>query len=70
VTGAAIAPKPQPVLIKGPAPEFGTGKVLANASAKPTPAPGAKISVAPHVQQQGQILPGNLASSLDGGAAK
>jgi hypothetical protein len=59
IAGAAPAAKPQPVLKKEAKPEFGTGKVLAKAQAAPhSPAPGKKIAVAPHVVQQGQILPG------------
>ena len=59
-SGAATAIKPQTVLKKEPAPEFGTGKVLAKAKATPsTPAPGKKITVASHVAEQGSILPGN-----------
>ncbi len=66
VAGAAPAAKPQPVLKKEPAPEFGTGKVLAKAQAAPSaPAPGKKIAVAPHVANQGSILPG-LASEAAG----
>jgi Protein of unknown function (DUF3106) len=59
IVGAAPAAKPQPVLKKEPAPEFGTAKVLANAKAAPSPAPGKKIAVAPHVANQGSILPGH-----------
>ncbi len=59
-SGAATAIKPQTVFKKEPAPEFGTGKVLAKAKAAPsTPAPGKKITVASHVAEQGSILPGN-----------
>jgi hypothetical protein len=57
VAGAAPAAKPQPVLRKEPAPEFGTAKVLSKA--KSSTASG-KIAVAPHVQQQGAVLPGSL----------
>jgi hypothetical protein len=60
--GAAPAAKPQPVLKKEPAPQFGTAKVLAKAraaSAAQTSSNG-KIAVAPHVQQQGAVLPGHL----------
>ena len=61
-SGAATAIKPQPVLKKEPAPEFGTGKVLAKAKAAPSPpAPGKKITVASHVAAQGSILPGSAA---------
>jgi hypothetical protein len=60
IAGAAPAAKPQPVLKKEPAPEFGTAKVLAKAKASQSaPAPGKKITVASHVAGQGQILPGN-----------
>ncbi len=60
VAGAAPAAKPQPVLKKEPTPEFGTAKVLAKAKTTPnSPAPGKKISVASHVSEQGQILPGH-----------
>ncbi len=60
IAGAATAVKPQPVLKKESAPEFGTAKVLAKAKAAPTaPAPGKKIAVASHVSDQGSILPGN-----------
>jgi hypothetical protein len=60
IAGAAPAAKPQPVLKKEPAPEFGTGKVLAKAKAtQNAPAPGKKITVASHVAGQGQILPGS-----------
>jgi Protein of unknown function (DUF3106) len=59
VMGAAPAAKPQPVLKKEPAPEFGTAKVLAKAqAASGSPAPGKKIAVAPHVASQGSVLPG------------
>lgn len=65
-TGAAPASKPQPVLKKDPAPDFGTAKVLAKAKAAPTaPAPGKKISVAQHVTDHGHILPGHTAESTD-----
>jgi Protein of unknown function (DUF3106) len=63
VAGAAPAAKPQPVLKKEPAPEFGTAKVLANAKAANAPAPGKKIAVAPHVANQGSILPGNTSET-------
>jgi hypothetical protein len=60
IAGAAPAARPQPVLKKEPAPEFGTGKVLANAKAVPAvPAPGKRIAVAPHVAAQGSVLPGH-----------
>jgi hypothetical protein len=60
IAGAAPAAKPQPVLKKEPAPEFGTAKVLAKAKAtQNAPAPGKKITVASHVTGQGQILPGS-----------
>jgi hypothetical protein len=60
LAGAAPATKPQPVLKKEPTPEFGTAKVLAKAKTSPnSPAPGKKISVASHVSEQGQILPGH-----------
>jgi Protein of unknown function (DUF3106) len=59
VAGAAPATRPQPVLKKEPAPEFGTAKVLAKAKTAPqSPSPGKKIAVAPHVAEQGSILPG------------
>lgn len=65
VAGAATAIKPQPVLKKEAAPEFGTGKVLAKAKAAPaTPAPGKKITVASHVSDQGSILPGNTTQDV------
>lgn len=54
--GAAPAIKPQPVLKKEPAPEFGTAKVLAKS--QNAPQGKGKIAIAPHVQQQGAILPG------------
>ncbi len=64
LAGAATAAKPQPVLKKEPAPEFGTAKVLAKAKAAPQDSTaGKKIAVAPHVAEQGVILPGNTASS-------
>ncbi|TAG25862.1 MAG: DUF3106 domain-containing protein [Burkholderiales bacterium] len=63
LAGAAPAAKPQPVLKKEPAPEFGTGKVLANAKAANTPAPGKKIAVAPHVANQGSVLPGSASET-------
>lgn len=57
--GAAPAATPQPVLKKEPTPEFGSAKALAKArTAPPAPAPGKKIAVAPHVVEQGSILPG------------
>jgi hypothetical protein len=57
--GAAPAAKPQPVLKKEPAPQFGSARALAKAqAAPPAPAPGKKIAVAPHVVEQGSILPG------------
>ena len=60
IVGAATAVKPQPVLKKEAAPQFGTAKVLAKAKAAPiAPAPGKKIAVAAHVSDQGSILPGN-----------
>ncbi|MBS7807599.1 DUF3106 domain-containing protein [Variovorax sp. PCZ-1] len=60
IAGAAPAARPQPVLRKEPAPEFGTAKVLANAKTAPVaPAPGKRIAVAPHVAAQGSILPGH-----------
>lgn len=63
IAGAAPAAKPQPVLKKEAAPEFGTGKVLAKAKTAPaTPAPGKKITVASHLSDFGQILPGNSAT--------
>lgn len=59
LSGAALAPRPQPVLRKESAPEFGTGKILSKAqSAPPAPAAGKKIAVAPHIAHQGAILPG------------
>ena len=65
IAGAATAAKPQPVLRKDPTPEFGTGKVLAKAKAGPqTPGAGKKIAVAPHVADQGILLPGNSTGSL------
>lgn len=61
IAGAAQAAKPQPVLKKEPAPQFGTAKVLANAKAAPSaPNAGKKIAVAPHVASQGSILPGSV----------
>jgi hypothetical protein len=64
LAGAATAAKPQPVLKKEPVPEFGTGKVLSKAQTAPRqPNSGKKIAVAPHVAQQGVILPGSNASS-------
>ncbi len=61
IAGAAQATKPQPVLKKEPAPQFGTAKVLANAKlSSSAPAPGKKIAVAPHVSEQGSVLPGNI----------
>lgn len=66
IVGAAPAVKPQPVLKKEPAPEFGTAKVLAKAKASPnTPAPGKKIAVAPHVASQGSVLPGNSGEATE-----
>jgi hypothetical protein len=66
IAGAAPAAKPQPVLRKEPAPEFGTAKVLAKAKTAPNvPAPGKKIAVASHVAGQGQILPGKIPESAD-----
>jgi hypothetical protein len=59
VAGAAPAARPQPVLRKEPTPEFGTAKVLAKAKSSPASQNG-KIAVAPHVQQQGALLPGSL----------
>jgi uncharacterized membrane protein len=55
-TGAALAAKPQPVLRKEPPPQFGTAKVLAKSQNASTGT--GKIAIAPHVQQQGAILPG------------
>lgn len=64
VAGAAPAAKPQPVLKKEPAPEFGTGKVLGQAqAASSVPAPGKKITVAPHVANLGSILPGTASEA-------
>jgi Protein of unknown function (DUF3106) len=61
IAGAAQATKPQPVLKKEPTPQFGTAKVLANAKlSSSAPAPGKKIAVAPHVSEQGSVLPGNI----------
>ncbi len=60
LAGSAPPAKPQPVLRKEPAPEFGTAKVLERAKITPSPpATGKKITVAPHVASQGLILPGN-----------
>jgi hypothetical protein len=56
LTGAALAAKPQPVLKKEPAPQFGTAKVLAKSQNAPSST--GKIAIAPHVQHQGVILPG------------
>jgi hypothetical protein len=56
LTGAALAAKPQPVLRKEPPPQFGTAKVLAKSQNTSTGT--GKIAIAPHVQQQGAILPG------------
>jgi Protein of unknown function (DUF3106) len=56
LTGAALAAKPQPVFRKEPPPQFGTGKVLAKSQNAPTGK--GKIAIAPHVQLQGAILPG------------
>lgn len=64
VAGAATAAKPQPVLKKEPMPEFGTAKVLAKAKAAPqSPNAGKKIAVAPHVAEQGVLLPGSPSGS-------
>ncbi|MFM7330083.1 MAG: hypothetical protein ACKO1L_00195, partial [Brachymonas sp.] len=53
------AARPQPVLKKEPAPEFGTAKVLSRAqSTAQLPSAGKKIAVAPHIAEQGAILPG------------
>ncbi len=61
IAGAAPAARPQPVLRKDPSPEFGTGKILSKAQQAPlAPAPGKRISVAPHVASQGSVLPGSL----------
>ena len=60
VAGAAPAARPQPVLKKEPALEFGTAKALAKAQSSPkAPAPGKKIAVAPHIAEQGSVLPGS-----------
>ena len=59
--GAAPAARPQPVLKKEPVPQFGSAKALAKAQSAPrAPAPGKKIAVAPHVAEQGSILPGTV----------
>lgn len=65
IAGAAPAAKPQPVLKKERAPEFGTAKVLAHAKAAPAPAPGKKIAVAPHVASQGSVLPGYTSETAE-----
>ncbi len=60
ITGAALAAKPQPVLRKEPPPQFGTAKVLAKSQNSPSGT--GKIAIAPYVQQQGAILPGQAAN--------
>jgi hypothetical protein len=64
IAGAAPAAKPQPLLRKEAPPQFGTAKVLDRSKNLPeAPAPGKKIAVAPHVAQQGVLLPGSAAAA-------
>lgn len=64
--GAAPAIRPQAILRKEAAPEFGTGKVLAKAKSAPVaPQAGKKIAVAPHVVEQGSVLPSSPAPNAN-----
>jgi Protein of unknown function (DUF3106) len=64
IAGAAPAAKPQPVLRKEAAPQFGTAKILDRA--KNQPASDKRIAIAPHVAQQGALLPGGSSSGKAG----